>query len=472
MYGFGEPVRRLRVRASSWRPVSRLALPMALAELVDVLALLAVIALLGRMGSEALYIRSLYHPVALIMLAVTAAFAISNQVAAAISRGQGRPEAVLPVTASMARIWIGTGVALCGAVAVAAPGIAALLDVTPQVRGDFVSFLRWTSFAELSVIGSALGAAALRGFGRVGTATVVVVSVAAVRVGCVAALGLGTGIGIYSVPVASVLSGAVGLALAFVLLRRAGLWQTGQRLPWRGEAVGQLWQIGVPIAGTIGLVAAYNLAVLWILRDFSPLVVSGFSVAVNLQGLVFLPGTVLGTAIAIILNQERGAGQYGRLSRTLRSGLELTVATYLVLALGIWLAADPLAAALTGNPEIASVTSRYMETVGLTYAIQGPVLAALTLLEQIGRGKYALVLNTVYFGVIVLVGMLAVHLTSSAASLYYSIAVCNFLGVSVVVVTVREVRRMSRVESGVALGMPMAPAPAPPSRSQNAEERQ
>lgn len=175
------------------RRISGLAGPLFVAGSLNFAAQLGVLAVLGRMGGEAIYVRSLYQPVSLIVLALSVGFAVSNQVAAAISKGAGRPQDVMANAAGLARVWLGLGAALCLVLAVAAPALPGLLDVDAGLRDTFVSFLRWTSAAGLLIAGEELCASSLRGYGYVRQATVLVACTAGVRVGLVAGLGLGTG---------------------------------------------------------------------------------------------------------------------------------------------------------------------------------------------------------------------------------------------------------------------------------------
>jgi hypothetical protein len=90
---------------------------------------------------------------------------------------------------------------------------------------------------------------------------------------------------------------------------------------------------------------------------------------------------------------------------------------------------------------IGQVTERYLHAVALTYVVQGPVIAALTVMEQIGGGLYAVVLNAVYFAGIVVAAALVTRVFNSPGAVFDTIAVANFAGLSVLVVVVAFVRR-------------------------------
>jgi Na+-driven multidrug efflux pump len=427
------------------RRILSLALPMMAAEIVGVLVPIGVMVLMGRMvGDEALYVRSLFVPMENLFIAVQAAFGITTQVVAALNRGEGRREDVMSTVASMARTWLVVGLVTCVLFFASAAALAGLLGVTDAARDDFMAFLRWMSLAHLTLLGPMLAAAALRGYGHARAGALVTLTSAGVELGGVALLGLGFGWGIAGVPVAVGAAGLVGTVLGLVMLRRTGLWRPGDSLAWQPGTFGHLGQVGVPVAATYVVIFGSTLALEWVLSPFGDKVISGFAGASVLQVLVIMPGIVLGSAIAIVMNEQRGAGRRTLFAGTLKGGLQIAVGLYTVVALAAWLGRDVLAHLITGNPEIAAETSAYLTVVGPTYLFMGLVLTSLTLLEQIGGGPLALTLNAGYFVGIVVVGGWFARSMGESAGLYRTIAAFNLGGLVAVAITILFVRRLSR----------------------------
>lgn len=425
------------------RTISRLAVPLFVAESLNFAVQLGIVAILGRMGGDAIYIRSLYQPVSLVAIAMTVGFAVSNQVAAAISKGAGRPRDVMANAASLAKVWFGLGVALYLLLATAAPLLAGLFHVDAEQRDTFVSFLRWTSAANLLAVGAELCASSLRGYGYVRHATLLAVCTASVRIGLVAGLGLGTGVGVAAVPVAEATAGLTGLVMGLVLLRRTELWHPPAVLIWRREVFSDLRRIGVPIAMSLLVISAYNLAVIGVLGNYGQNAVAGFTVVSTVQNVVLLPATVLGTATAITINQQRGTGDWRRIRALMRGGTEVTVMVYVAIAVLVWLVHGPLARLISGDAGVAAAAGSYLGAVALTFAVQGPVLTSLTIMEETGGGFRAIVLNVIYFGLIVAVSSAAAHAAGSAEGFYEAVAYCNLIGVSVPLIAVRHIRKLS-----------------------------
>lgn len=439
-----QPAPPASVPAARRRIVS-LALPMMTAEIVGVLVPIGVMALMGRMvGDEALYVRSLFVPMENLFIAVQAAFGISTQVAAALNRGEGRRQDVMGTVASMARSWLVVGLITCVFLFASAAALAGLLGVTDAARDDFMAFLRWMALAHLTLLGPMLAAAALRGYGHARAGAAVTLTSAGVELGGVALFGLGLGWGIAGVPVAVGAAGLVGTVLGVVMLRRTGLWRSGDSLAWRPGTFGHLGQVGVPVAVTYVVMFGSTLALEWVLSPFGDKVISGFAGANVLQVLVIMPGIVLGSATAIVMNEQRGAGRRALFAGTLKGGLQIALALYAVVALAAWLGRDALAHLITGSPEIAAETSSYLTVVGPTYLFMGLVLTSLTLLEQIGGGPLALALNAGYFVGIVVVGGWFARSLGESGGLYHTIAAFNLGGLVAVAVTLVFVRRLSR----------------------------
>ncbi|POG48362.1 hypothetical protein BV881_07095 [Streptomyces sp. ZL-24] len=421
------------------------------ADLVAVLVPLAVLALTGRIDGDAHYVRALFMPVQFLFLALIAGIGASNQVAAAVAHGAGDLRAAGAALRADARIAAGAGAAFSVLLIVSAPLLGDLMGVSEAARAEFTGFLRAIAPASALLLGPALAAATLRGCGLARQAAAVTLLAALTEIGGVALLALGAGLGIAGVAPAVALSGLAGTALGWVLLRRSGLLGPASSVPPVRPrpvpvraAVRRLTAVGVPVGASYLVICAANLVLMRILAPFGPSVQSGYAGAATLQTLLIIPGLVLGSATAIVLNSHRGAGRSGLLSP--HAGLRITAGAYAVLAVVSYAGRDLIAGVLSGDAQIAAETARYLQTVGLSYLLMGLVLAALTVLEQVGGGPVALAMNAVYFvGAVAVGGRLAA--ASGPDALYRTIAAFNGLGVVAVGVTVWFVRRLAARET-------------------------
>ncbi|MFF2268697.1 MATE family efflux transporter [Cellulosimicrobium cellulans] len=222
------------------RRVVRLAAPICAALVVGALAQLVIAALLGHMGDDALYVRSLFIPVTFLVLAVQEGLDVSTQVGFARlhgSRARATEDGAadddgataVPTSATTALLgrFVGWGAAVLGGVALlvvlAAPALADVLSVPAPLVAEFVAFARWTVLASVLSVPTAVAAAALRGWARTGASATVALLVAGLQVLVVWLVGLVAGFGALAVPVAITGSTLVGAAVAWALLVRARL---------------------------------------------------------------------------------------------------------------------------------------------------------------------------------------------------------------------------------------------------------
>ncbi len=443
------------------RAVLRLGVPVIIANLVNVFLPFVVLALMGRMSDEAIYLRSLFLPMSQIFVALLIAVEMSNQVVVAIARGSGRDREVLSNTVNMMRLAGVGGAVLVALMMLSAPLFAELLGVEPHAYEEFLSFARWTSLALFLQVGPAVCASTLRGVGRTQAAMVVVATLAALEAGGVLVIGLGAGMGPMSLPVSIAVASATALVVGLALLRREGMTPASWRLPLSAEPVRWLGRVGVPVAGTHLLLSGFTLAQMTIIGSYGPLVVAGFAAASTFQGVLLQPAIALGTATAILLNQQLGAGRKDQYARTLRLGVETSAVIYALLAVAVWSGGGLIGAFASSTPEIAAETARFFAIVGLSYLFMGVLLTLFTIMEQIGMGFLALALNIVFFAAIIVVGWYASGELADPAGLYWTFSVGNVTGSLCLTVVVPLMMR--RLKSRTATASSQTPVPeAPP----------
>ncbi|WP_019435803.1 MATE family efflux transporter [Streptomyces sp. AA0539] len=417
---------------------------MLLAELAGALVPQIVLALMSRMGEEALYIRALFMPVFFLFIAIETAIGVTNQVA--VARATGRQETTAMASAAhLARVCLLAVLMVGGLLALSAPLLADTFSVHPDVRDDFEWFVRWVALAHVSLVGPVVCAATLRGAGLARPAALVLLVSAALEVATVTVLGLPglIGWGIWSVPFAIAGSGLIGTAVGLWLLRRSGLWKRGEPVGRRRETA-LLQQVGIPVAITYLVIFASAAVLTWVVSTQGPIVVSGFAVAYGVQTVIIVPGVVIGSATAIIVNQHYGAESRDRIAHTVRGGLTVAAVTYLFLALISWAARTPLTGLLADDPSVAAEAARYLEIVAPGYACMGLVLAALTLLEQIGGGLLAVTMNVIYFAAICVVGGMLSRTAGDVEPLYWTMTVASVVGLSALWVVHRFIARTAQ----------------------------
>jgi hypothetical protein len=97
---------------------------------------------------------------------------------------------------------------------------------------------------------------------------------------------------------------------------------------------------------------------------------------------------------------------------------------------------------VTGSPVIAEQVQRYLGIVLPTIALMGLVLVAVTVLEQLGAGLAAVLLNLGYFGAVLVIGGLLARQHHDFSQVYWTIAITNLVGAPLAVpLTATLIRR-------------------------------
>jgi Na+-driven multidrug efflux pump len=387
------------VHSGSFRRIAGLAAPLVLSNVVLLGAQVAVTGVIGRMGDAALYIRSVYAPVALLLLAVTTGLSVTVQVVVARCVGRGDERAIGANLGSAARIGVLLAIVVGGVITGLSGVLAALVEVPPEHAGAFRGFLAAMAAANILGILGELTAAVLRGTG-LGLPS-------ALLTGCYVTLNLAlitvfSGAGLMIVPIGSAIAGAVELTLGVVYLRRHGIRPTGRR----PDVLRLLGPVGVPVGASYFVLFAVNLLLLRIVAPAGETAVAGFSVAYTVQTFVIVPAVGFGSAIAVLTNQRLAAGREAM--TVLRRGMLVVAGCYAVITLAIVVLGRPLMGLLSTNPEIVDHGARFIAVVGPTFGCTAVMIALVTVLEQIGHGPAAVALNLSYFAVVIAVGEIVV----------------------------------------------------------------
>jgi len=164
-----------------------------------------------------------------------------------------------------------------------------------------------------------------------------------------------------------------------------------------------------------------------ILTKFGVDVVSGYGVACRLQLLIILPAIGLGSAMAILINHQLLLNKYNTILRIIVHGMCIAMMLYGLFALVIHHYDERIVGLLVSNESVKESAIRYLHHVSYSYFISGPVIAFLSMLEQIGYGLYALLLNGFYFICVGIMTKLFMRSHDNYVLFYQIISLANFL---------------------------------------------
>ncbi len=409
-----------RLDPSAWR-LLRLGAPMANGSLVSLLGQFVVLGLLGQVKGDALYLRSVYAPIALLLAAVLLGIGIPMQVLGARCSGSRSAAALSGALGSITRIGLAIHAALAVTLAAGGGALSAALGVAAASRTRFLWFTIAMALVALLGVPAEVVAAALRGLGHtVGGTLVSAVSVVGSLLGF-PLIDAVTGWGLFALPATILLAVAVQTAVAGGYLRRAGSsWLLCLRARTEG-VVRLLASVGLPVAVSYLVLFVLNAAYLRILAPFGPTAVLGFTFAYAAQTMAAVPGVAFGSAIAIAVNQTVAAGHPDRVRRIYRRGVATVAACYGVVTV--------LAVAVLAEARAA------VHVIAPTFGFMAVTLTLTAFLEETGHGLLVLAGNLTWAIAVVWTGGHLVAVRGSPMPLYHTMAVANVVGLLVAVAT-------------------------------------
>ncbi len=412
----------------SYGRIVRVCAPMVASTTATIGTQLVVIGLIGRIGDAALYVRTLYTPVAFLFLAVTTGLAVTLQVAVAQCRGRGEETAISGYFGGMARLG-GLLYLLMGGALIGSAGILeAALATAPDRRGTFSEFLIAMAGAALVGMLGELCAAVLRGLGRTGTAALVTATYVACYLGVVVVGGLVLRGGLMAVALGNALAGLCELGVGLFILVRSGVVNMRAFAGWRRDVPRLAVSIGLPVGSSFIVLCVVNLLLLRIVAPAGQAAVAGFGVGYMLQTAVIVPAVGLGSAVAVLMNQSVAAGSVPAARTAFKRAMLLAAGGYAVVTVVVVIAGGQVASLMSGNPAVASQAREFVSVVGPAFGCMGLGLTALTVLEQVGYGALAAAMNAGYFATILTIGWLLVAHSGRVSDLYATMMVAGLCG--------------------------------------------
>ncbi|MGM0901107.1 MAG: MATE family efflux transporter [Bacillota bacterium] len=206
--------------------------------------------------------------------------------------------------------------------------------------------------------------------------------------------------GIEGAAYATVLSQGVSFLYGLIYtLRRKLVPFSLPRIP-RREEVWLILKLGIPSGLQMMVIHAGVLAILSVVNTFGEDVVAGFGASQRIDSLITLPAMALGTAVNSMAGQNIGANRWDRVRQLAFYGAIYNLGIMLIMALIIFLLAEPLIGLFIRPGEAAVFGTDYLKIIAFFY----PFIGLNFILNGIVRGSGAmyqvLVLNILSFWVL------------------------------------------------------------------------
>jgi len=132
--------------------------------------------------------------------------------------------------------------------------------------------------------------------------------------------------------------------------------------------------VGLPAAGTNAIIPIAMTLITAMIARYGPEAVAGFGVASRIESLVLVIFYALSSVIGPFVGQNLSAGKEGRILQSLRLCALFCLASGLMIALLLALAAGFVPTLFSQNPEVTSVTRLFLWIAPISYGAYGVVM--------------------------------------------------------------------------------------------------
>ncbi|WAA08954.1 MULTISPECIES: MATE family efflux transporter [Fervidibacillus] len=411
-------------------------IPGLLATSVSIITQVANTFFMGHDEPVSLYVIGLFMPLSFFTTAIMEGFSASTSAAVAVEKGGGNEENIRKVIGNFA--FNGTIVSLAVAIIVSLsiPLFVNYFYVHPSAQDTFVTFTRLMVFTNILVVLDGIIWAGIRGYGLVNLSAAVNIILAFGVIGFVFLFVQFFHMGVYSLILANIIVIGPALIVGLFVMAKYNIMAIKIRkinfsslLKMHPIVKQRLMNTGIPVMLSYIIIFFATFFYNKIISPFGEDVVAGFGAAYRVQTIVLAFAFSFGGAVALIMNQNIGGSKFDRSYKTFKKGLMHIFGIYIVIGSFIFLANHKIATFLIEDTDTAQHTTTFLKIVGLSFIIMGPMMMTLLVLEQIGKGVLAFLLNVLYFTVIVLVGWIVTRKYDQVELFYWTICFMNVFAI-------------------------------------------
>jgi putative MATE family efflux protein len=449
------------------RSLLALAIPIALANVLQAAYQLIDAFWVGRLGGAAVAAVSVSTPIMFLSIGLGAGLALAGSTLVAQYFGAGNRDMVDHIAAQTLLMVVLVSVALGAVGYVAAPALLRLMGVAPDVYAGALGFMRVSFVGLVFNFFFFMFQSLMRGVGEAKLPVFIVLGTVILNFVLDPLFIFGWGpvppLGVRGAAMATVstqsLAALVGLAVLF-----SGRY--GIHLAWRDFTpdpayIVRAFRLGFP-ASIEQSARALGLTVLtFLITSFGTQTVAAYGVGSTVLQVVMIPAMGLSMAVAALVGQNIGAGNIERAARIGRLGTLMGFAT--LTAFGIvafFLAPQLVAFFVPGDPAIIAAGAVYLRIMALSWGFLGAQFSMTGVLRASGNMVMTMMLTLVSQWVLQfpLAYVLSMHTPLRQVGIWWAFPISNVLiaGITAAVYAKGDWKRRRLVEENDALAEQVA----------------
>ncbi len=397
------------------RPMLRLAVPMVVIQLLQVMYNVADTFWLGLLSANAVGALSLAFPMIFFLISIGGGFTAAGTILVAQYTGadsEGSADLIAGQTISFVTL-LAIAIGILGFFLT--DPMLSLLPTDAQTGSDIVplagDYMRLFFLGSPFLFGFFIFSSLMRGYGNTRVPMLVMVVSVAINVVLDPLLIFGVGpfprLEIEGAAIATILARAVAAAIGMYVLfgTDVGPDVRFEHLPLQFDRVRDIVSLGVPTALEQSTSALAMILMTAMVATFPPAVVAAYGLGNRLTSLIFLPAMGMGQAIDAVVGQNLGAGKPERAARAAKLATKLVAVVLLPFAVVAAVTPEPIVAVFlgAGGPRAAETivhASDYLRIASVMFVFMGVLQVMLGTFRGAGNTKTALVMSAITLWVV------------------------------------------------------------------------
>ncbi len=202
------------------------------------------------------------------------------------------------------------------------------------------------------------------------------------------------GFGVSGAAIASVISFALGLGLFIYYLRKKSLFSIdfgSFRLSW--NIIKSIFRVGAPASMMMILMSVYIMFINRFMAHFSTNHVAAFGIASRLESLAVMPIVAMSVALLTLVGMFYGAKEYKKLKYIIWYGIKVNVLFTSLIGLMFFIAPGIFLRIFTPDQTLLSIGSSYMRIEVFTFPLMAVAMSSSRVLQGMGYGLPGFIIN-------------------------------------------------------------------------------